>query len=112
MFMADPTLTDEELAKAEQGHEPGKAPFGTPDFCRRCQHYWPCPTFRLILTLRASRQEAERLRECLEPGKASAIVAAMFDEAERLGHNPFSSTHALTYLVGEIERLRGLVNTG
>lgn len=50
--------------------------------------------------------EVERLRECLEPGKASAIVAAMFDQAERLGHSPFSSIHALTYLVSEVERLR------
>lgn len=61
---------------------------------------------RLIAALRASRAEVERLRAALEPGKASAIVAAMFDQAERLGHDPYSSKHALTYLVEEVERLR------
>lgn len=52
------------------------------------------------------REEVRRLREALEPGKASAIVAQMFEEAERLGHSPISSKHALTYLVEEIEQWR------
>lgn len=50
----------------------------------------------LVVSLRA---EVAQLREALEPGKASAIAEGMFREAERLGHSPFSSKHALTYLV-------------
>lgn len=53
--------------------------------------------------------EIDRLRECLEPGKASAIVAGMFEVAIRHGHSPYSSKHALTFLDKEILRLRARV---
>ncbi len=56
-------LTDEALAWIEGGHVAMKTPFATPDICRRCSHYWPCPTSRLIAALRASRAEVERLSE-------------------------------------------------
>jgi hypothetical protein len=41
-----------------------------------------------------------------EPGTSDAIMTALFDEANRLGRNPVSSVHALTYLINEVERLR------
>lgn len=41
--------------------------------------------------------ENARLREALEPGKASAIVTAMFELAEQYGHSPVSSKHALSF---------------
>lgn len=66
----DPTLTDEELAEMERGHESMKAPFRTPDFCRRCSHYWPCPTSRLIAALRASREEVATLQGAVAGLKA------------------------------------------
>lgn len=105
--MTDPAaLTDEELAAEERGHVEHRASEGHHSFCRRCSFAWPCPTSRLIAALRAESAEVERLRAALEPGKASTIVAAMFAQAERLGHDPYSSKHALTYLVEEVERLR------
>jgi hypothetical protein len=58
-----PSITDEELAEMERGHVRMEAPFNTPGFCRRCSHFWPCPMFRLIAALRASRAENERLRQ-------------------------------------------------
>jgi len=50
--------------------------------------------------------EVVRLRESLDPGKSAAIIDAMFSEANRLGRQQYSSSHALTYLVAEVERLR------
>ena len=50
--------------------------------------------------------EVVRLRESLDPGKSAAIIDAMFSEANRLGRQQYSSSHALTYLVEEVERLR------
>lgn len=60
------------------------------------------------LTAELARVAAEnaQLRAAVEPGTASAIVAGLFREAERLGHSPASSVHALTYLAGELDRLR------
>lgn len=103
------SLTDEELAAAFAHHVStdiyAANVCNVSVICRACSHRWPCPTLRLISALRASRTEVERLRECLEPGKASAIISGLFVEAERLGHSPDSSVHASTYLVREVERI-------
>lgn len=64
---------------------------------------------RLVTTVRAREQERDRLRECLEPGKAPAILNAMFMEAERLGFYQSTAKHALTQFVEEVERLRRLL---
>ena len=45
------------------------------------------------------------LHEALEPGKANKIVMGMFDLAHEYGHPLVSSTHALTFLRKEMERL-------
>lgn len=51
--------------------------------------------------------ERDRLRGCLESGKASAIVDGMFREAERLRiGSSASAKHALTRIVEHIESLR------
>lgn len=63
-------------------------------------------TATLIGEVHELRVENEALRAALDPGKAPAIIAAMWDAAVRLGHCEFSAKHALTYLVEEIERLR------
>jgi hypothetical protein len=62
-----------------------------------------------IEALAAQLAEAERrikqLETVLEPGKASAIVAAMFDLAQHYGHPAMSSKHALSFFE---ERLKVL----
>lgn len=52
------------------------------------------------------RREVERLKECLEPGKAPAIVNGLFREAERLGFYRPTAKHALTQFVEHVEQLR------
>jgi hypothetical protein len=54
----------------------------------------------------AKDAEIARLKLCLEPGKASAIVNGVWKIAERLGMPHSSWKHALTWLGEEIERLR------
>jgi phosphoglycolate phosphatase-like HAD superfamily hydrolase len=60
----------------------------------------------LTKELAAARAEVERLKECLEPGKASAIVHGMFTEAQRLGFYRPTAKHALTQFVEHVEHLR------
>lgn len=48
----------------------------------------------------------DRLEEEIEPGKASGIIHAMWDEAEKRGHNPASARHALTFLLEELDSAR------
>lgn len=48
-------------------------------------------------------QDREKLHE---PGTPVAIMHAMFDEAERLGHPRYSAQHALSFFVRTIESLR------
>jgi hypothetical protein len=49
--------------------------------------------------------EIERLKLCLEPGKASAIVRSVFDLAEKeCGHSPFAAHHGLTSIHSELNR--------
>jgi len=60
------------------------------------------------LKLRVGELEKEnyQLKECLEPGKASAIVSGLFREAERLGFYQPTGEHALSQFVKEIESLQ------
>jgi hypothetical protein len=51
-------------------------------------------------------REIERLKDCLEPGKASAIVNGMFREAERMGFYKPTYKHALTQFVEHVEQLQ------
>lgn len=61
--------------------------------------------------LATCRAEVERLKECLEPGKASAIVNGLFREAERLGFYRPTAKHALTQFVEYVEQLRAQLAT-
>lgn len=54
----------------------------------------------------AANEEITNLKECLEPGKASAIVGGLFREAERLGFYKPTAKHALTQFVEEVTSLR------
>lgn len=42
-------------------------------------------------------------------GTPEAIIEGMFQEAERLGHSPYSSQHALSFFVEEIDGLRARI---
>lgn len=50
--------------------------------------------------------QVEQLKECLEPGKASAIVNGLFREAKRLGFYKPTAIHALTQFVERVEYLQ------
>lgn len=50
----------------------------------------------------AAIAEVERLKGCLEPGTAEAIVSELFHLAERHGCSPYSSDGALAFLEGKL----------
>lgn len=77
--------------------------FDTEDFC------FSAAVKQLVdnqADLQAADKEIARLRECLEPGRAPAIMQGLFQEATRLGFYKLTGKHALTQFVEEIERLR------
>jgi hypothetical protein len=49
-------------------------------------------------------KEVERLKECLEPGKASAIINGMFSAAHQLGFYKPTHKHALTQFVEHVKK--------
>jgi hypothetical protein len=75
--------------------------------CHECGNAWPCPAVELILSPWLARLEAAE--SALEPGKAPAIVAAMFAEAQKRGHSPFSARHALSFLVEQLDEALAVV---
>ncbi len=58
----------------------------------------------LFRQLTKAEAEITRLKESLEPGKASAIIEGMFKEAQRLGFYKPTGKHALQQFVEEIEK--------
>lgn len=54
--------------------------------------------------LTASQARVKELEQCLEPGKASAIVNGLFREAERLGFYKPTGEHALSQFVKKVEK--------
>lgn len=82
-------LTEEELDDIGKGHERTQAPFGGPGFCRRCSHFWPCPTARLVTEVRRLNEEimGHQVRDGYdkgyEHGQAAAVAEVLRLRAER-----------------------------
>lgn len=103
MTVAEALDADGALAVLWKRHEQGIEKGEDGHWYCMCGAALPCAEAQALAVLSVTLLQ---LRVSLEPGKASAIVAGMFEAAQRFGHSPYSSKHALTYLVEEIERLR------